>query len=359
MKKLRKIMQSLFAAAALLGMTVLPVSAEDSYTYTVTFYAGNQGTFASASGLTVTGRGQVSVQNDGKKITVSGLQAGDRISFDTWQGAVRPGDDGRYYVQGIRPGARDNDQASLSAPAFRVTEDADYVVAYGIRGNQVAYTVRYEDGEGNTLAPSRTYYGNVGDKPVVAYLYIENYLPEAMALTKTLSADASENVFTFVYKSADPEVIYEPGETVTITTVIPGTNTVQTTRVPVQAAGMTDGTAEGGTGTGTAGTDSAAGGTTAGQAAEGGTGTDAGTSGTGQSGTGDEEETREGEIINPEETPQGVVDLDEGETPKGDGSDTVKETGKDGFPLAAGIGIGAAGLVALCIILVLIRKFRR
>lgn len=371
MRKIRKMMQTLLAAAALLGMTALPVSATDSYTYTVTFYAGNQGTFASASGLTVTGRGQATVQNNGARITVSGLQAGDMVSFDTQQGAIRPGDDGRYYVQGIRPSARDNDQASLSASAFRVTEDADYVVAYGIKGNQVAYTVNYEDGEGRTLAPSRTYYGNVGDKPVVAYLYIENYLPEALALTKTLSADASENVFTFVYESAEPDVIYEPGETVTITTVIPGTNTVQTIQVPAQAAGMAAGTTEGGAGTGTdgttgrttAGSGTAAGGNTAGQTTAGGAGTDAGTAGTGegtdQNGTGGEGETQEGETINPDETPQGVVDLDEGETPKGDGSDAVKETGKKSLPLAAGIGIGAAGLVALCIILALIRKFRR
>ena len=172
MRKIKKVMQSLIAAAALLGMTALPVSAADNYTYTVTFYAGNQGTFASASGLTVAGQGNVSIQNTGDRITVSGLQTGDTVSFDIQQGAVRPGDDSRYYVQGVRPSARDNDTASLAPSAFRVTEDADYVVAYGIRGDQVAYTVNYEDEEGNTLAPSQTYYGNVGDKPVVAYLYI-------------------------------------------------------------------------------------------------------------------------------------------------------------------------------------------
>ena len=98
-------------------MTALPVSATDSYTYTVTFYAGNQGTFASASGLTVTGRGQATVQNNGARITVSGLQAGDMISFDTQQGASGP-----EMMAGImcryRPSARDNDQASLSARHF-------------------------------------------------------------------------------------------------------------------------------------------------------------------------------------------------------------------------------------------------
>lgn len=367
MIKIKKVMQSLIAAAALLGMTALPVSAADNYTYTVTFYAGNQGTFASASGLTVAGQGNVSIQNTGDRITVSGLQTGDTVSFDIQQGAVRPGDDSRYYVQGVRPSARDNDTASLAPSAFRVTEDADYVVAYGIQGDQVAYTVNYEDEEGNTLAPSQTYYGNVGDKPVVAYLYIENYLPEALALTKTLSADASENVFTFVYQDASPEVITEPGDIVTITTVIPGTNTVQTIQVPAQAAGVA-GAAGAGAGT-TAGGAGTAGGTgTAGTAGTtGGTGTTAGGAGTAgtdaqaQGGTQEAGENADGqgETINPDETPQGVVDLDEDETPTGDGSDVVEETGKDGLPLAAGIGIGVAGLAALCVILALIRKFRR
>lgn len=353
MRKIKKVMQSLVAAAALLGMTALPVSAADNYTYTVTFYAGNQGTFASASGLTVAGQGNVSIQNTGDRITVSGLQTGDTVSFDTQQGAVQLGDDSRYYVQGVRPSARDNDTASLAPSAFRVTEDADYVVAYGIQGDQVAYTVNYEDEDGNTLAPSQTYYGNVGDKPVVAYLYIENYLPEALALTKTLSADASENVFTFVYQDASPEVITEPGDIVTITTVIPGTNTVQTIQVPAQAAGVA-GAAGAGTAVGTTGGT----GTTAGGAgtAEAGT-ADAGTTGE-EPGAGENAENQ-GETITPDETPQGVVDLDEDETPTGDGSDVLEETGKDGLPLAAGIGIGVAGLAALCVILALIRKFRR
>ena len=38
-----------------------------------------------------------------------------------------------------------------------------------------SYTVNYVDENGNELAPSRTYYGNVGDRPVVAYLYMDGY----------------------------------------------------------------------------------------------------------------------------------------------------------------------------------------
>ena len=49
----------------------------------------------------------------------------------------------------------------------------------------VAYTVNYQDASGKSLAKSQTFYGNVGDKPVVAYRYVENYIPDALALTKT------------------------------------------------------------------------------------------------------------------------------------------------------------------------------
>lgn len=75
------------------------------------------------------------------------------------------------------------------------------------------YTVEYVDSAGNELAPSETYYGNVGDKPVVAFLYIEGYRPNAYNITRTLKADASENVFRFVYtRLSGPDVIREPDQ---------------------------------------------------------------------------------------------------------------------------------------------------
>ena len=111
------------------------------------------------------------------------------------------------------------------------TGDADYVVAYGIKGNMVAYTVNYQDASGKSLAESQTFYGNVGDKPVVAYRYVENYIPDALALTKTLSDNESENVFTFTYTPGATDRIVET--TTTVTTTVPGTAT------PAGAAGTT------------------------------------------------------------------------------------------------------------------------
>ena len=83
--------------------------------------------------------------------------------------------------------------------SFEVEEDRDYVVVYGLLGDAVSYTVNYLDAGGNELAPSETYYGNVGDAPVIAYLYIDGYQPQAYNMTGVLDRDASKNVFSFVY----------------------------------------------------------------------------------------------------------------------------------------------------------------
>ena len=47
-----------------------------------------------------------------------------------------------------------------------------------------------------------SYYGNVGDEPVIAYLYIDGYIPDCYNQTGKLSSNASENVFNFVYSRA-------------------------------------------------------------------------------------------------------------------------------------------------------------
>ena len=64
--------------------------------------------------------------------------------------------------------------------------------------------MNYIDEAGNQLAPSQTFKGNIGDKPVVAYQYIEGYQPNAWNITGTLSGNTEANVFNFVY-SAAPE----------------------------------------------------------------------------------------------------------------------------------------------------------
>ena len=172
-----------------------------SYTYTVSFSAGGQGSITGgvqvrkASG----NEASVSVSTKGDKIIVTGLEYGDVISCDA-QGSVALNENSKYYVKGIRLSGRDNNTVAQSA--FLVSGDQDYVVAYGIPGELAEYTVNYVDTDGNKLAESRTYYGNVGDEPVIAYLYIDGYIPDSYNQTGKLSSNASENVFNFVYSRA-------------------------------------------------------------------------------------------------------------------------------------------------------------
>lgn len=182
----------ILAALCLLLTNALPVlAAEDEYTYTVRIYAGAQGTIG----------GQDVVE-------YSGLHYGDRVTFNP-QSRVSLKNDSKYYVRGIRLSGRDNAESAGSA-SFMVTGDADYVVSYGILGSAVQYQIRYVDVNGNELAPSETYYGNVGDRPVIAFQYIEGYQPQAYNLTGTLLEDASQNIYTFTYRAVETTAATQP-----------------------------------------------------------------------------------------------------------------------------------------------------
>lgn len=177
-----------------LGEPLAASAQEGEYTYTLRLYAGAQGSIDGdriclMQGIVIPG-------SSGEVYEISGLHYGDQVTFNVQNGVTMDGNS-KYYVRGIRQSGEDN--STVGNLSFTVTGDQDYVVAYGIRGATVAYTVNYLDQAGNALAPSETYYGNVGDKPVVAYQYIEGYQPQAYNLGKTLTEDVSENVFSFIY----------------------------------------------------------------------------------------------------------------------------------------------------------------
>lgn len=323
MKKIRKLLAAVLTAGLLLSLSAVNVFAEE-YTYRVTIDGGNQGVLAGMAGLEVKSASANVSLEDGK-IVIRNLKANDVVSFDAQKGAVSMNDDSKYYIQGIRRSGRDTEE--MASSSFRVTEDSDYVVAYGIKGNLVSYTVRYQDGNGNELAPSQTYYGNIGDKPVVANIYISGYSPKALALTKTLSANEAENVFTFEYRKGETQVIETPGETTTETVVQyidGGTTTRPTDQTTDQTAGQT--------GTQTPEVD-----TEAGQAQP--------------------EEDENVTEVQGEEVPQDLVDLDDEETPLGN-MDLDKEDVKKGIPLAAGIAISVAAVAALAGLFIFLRKNR-
>lgn len=338
MKKMYKIATSLLAFCFLVGMVPMNVKAE-AYRYQVTIYSGNQGDFSGAAGLSVTGS-DYRISNTADAIVIKDLNPGDTVSFEPRAGAVAMDSDSKYYIQGIRVSGRDNDSAVLES-SFKVDEDVEYVVAYGIKGNQVAYTINYQDANGNKLADSQTFYGNVGDKPVAAYAYVDGYTPEYRNLTKTLSANAAENVFTFTYLPNETVTVITPGQTRTHVTE-------QTVTVPGAAGG-------------TAGSTTAGGGTTANgdaQNTDNGNGGPGNADNAGQNAQGTDDGTDDTTNIEDQQTPladQDLKDLDDQDVPKSNTSLDKKEV-KKSLPLVVGVGIGVVALAALAAGIVIVRK---
>lgn len=187
------------AACAQVASPARAFASEDPYTYTVRVYSGAQGTFAGGADC----------------YTFPPLNAGAQVDFH--QGDVKLNDDSKYYVRGWKLAGQDNDTATLFS-SLPVNSDMDLVVCYGILGDNVGYTVRYVDAAGNELLPTESFYGNVGESPVLAYRYVEGYLPQAYNLTGELYADAAQNVYTFTY---NPVAVPEDVTVVTPTVVTP------------------------------------------------------------------------------------------------------------------------------------------
>ena len=151
MKKWKKALVSVLTGCLMVGM--LPVGAQASapaetpYTYTLTLSAGDKGLI-----------------NGQKKIVVTrDLELQESINlFDEFYDSIEiNAEDDKYYVKGFRLSGRDNQDMNEGAndilsPVVTVTGDMDYVVAYGIKGDQVSYQVRYQDEDGNELAPTPT-----------------------------------------------------------------------------------------------------------------------------------------------------------------------------------------------------------
>lgn len=302
MKKMKKMITVLLTLSLVLGLNVMTASAEE-YSYTITLHAGNKGSINGVEGGTE---------------VLTGCHVGDRVSFDMSKITVN---DEKYYVKGVRLSGRDNEEV---APAFYVNGDADYVVAYGIKGNMVGYTVNYQDEEGNALVESETFYGNVGDKPVVAYKYLEGFIPQALAMTKTLSDNEAENVFTFVYHAADPE---------TVVNVIPGTETI------INVPGLRDDVNRPGNEPGNTP------GNTPGNNAD-----------NNDDNNVDEPGNNDDDNVDVTE-PDDLVDLDDVETPAGNlDLDDKDAAGATGLPIAVAGAVGGAAIIALIGLLLIVRK---
>lgn len=324
MKILKRMGSLLLCTLLLLALTASALADEQSYTYRITFHAGNQGKFVSDA-LQVRGSGY-SVKRTEESIIISGLHLGDRVIWDN--DAVELLQDSRYYIRGVRLSGRDN--STVDAASFSVQGDRDYVVAYGIRAETVSYTIQYQDADGKELHKSRTMQGNVGDKPVVAALYIEGYVPQAYNLTGTLKADESKNVFTFVYRA--------------LKTRQSGGGNAHNTNQPDNNTNNTGNGAAAGNGNGTNagtnnGTDNTAGANNENNPAN------------GQTQAGDQTQTGDqGEETGTEEIPE-IVDIDDEQTPLASGraAEIDNEANRVGLMLPAVAVISVLAVVCLTI----------
>lgn len=296
---------------------------EKEYTYTVTLYAGKEGTFADGS----------------SEVKITGLKTGDVVSFAGQIGGVQLKDSGKYYVKGVRESGKDNN--TVSAPAFTVDGDREYVVAYGIKGDMVSYTVNYQDESGNALRQSEKFYGVVGDKPVVAFQYIDGYQPQAYNLTKTLNSNEADNVFTFTYKKIASGSDTNNGSN--------GSNSGNGTGTNTDNSGTGTNTGNtGNNGTGAANTNNNG---NTGAADNAGTGNAANnTAGNNQTDNGQTVESADAE------TPKEQVDLDDEEVPKAKINADQKAKGRPAGVMYALAGIALAAILGIIILIVTFRK---
>lgn len=187
-------------------------SEEEMRSYQVRVFPGLQTAAAEGATITVTwtdskGDQHVDKGSASEPVECAGVLGGSIIYFELVDNADGSGT--KYYLRGVRESGEDN--STLSTPSFQVDRDVDYVIAYGIKGQRVRYALRFVDANGNRLMEDLEYWGNVGDKPIVACQYIEGYRPNALNLTKTLVAedDIKENVFEFVYTPLGTNVTTE------------------------------------------------------------------------------------------------------------------------------------------------------
>lgn len=180
--------------------------------YTVRLYPGLQTAAAKGATITVTwtdskGAQHVDEYPASEPVVCSGVCGGSDIYFNLNDPADGSGT--KYYLRGVRESGEDN--STLNMGAFKVDRDVDYVIAYGIKGQRVQYALRFVDAAGNRLMDDIVYWGNVGDKPIVACQYIEGYRPNALNLTKTLVEEANleANIFEFVYTPLGTNVTTE------------------------------------------------------------------------------------------------------------------------------------------------------
>ena len=125
MKRMKKLMLSLLAAAVVFSNMGISAKAEYNQ-YKVTVYAGNKGVFA-----------------DGSDIQEYQVTAGGLLTGAATANSIQVTDE-KYYVKGFRISGQETEQSFYTEipTGTPFNADTDFVVAYGIAGDMVEYTVQ-------------------------------------------------------------------------------------------------------------------------------------------------------------------------------------------------------------------------
>lgn len=324
MRKFKTILMVALAVAFLLAPSIGSFAAEAEDSYRITISAGNHGKIGDSDKIAV----EVPVGGTFSFVKDTVTLNNDVVTDAEGNTTEVPS---KYYVKGVRLSGRD-DAPVYTTLSLVAKEDADYVVVYGITGNQTLYTVEYVDADGKKLAEPDKFYGNIGDKPIVAGKYIAGYAPQAFALTATLvenpTGSSEINNFKFVYTPSQIDYFNKVTEIVD-----GGTYVVYVDGPTVVVNGGTTGGGGGATGGAT---------NVTGEADE----------------NANPDDENAGGAAGGDEMPPEIIDLDDEETPKAN-IDADGEGIAEALPMAAYVGMGLLALIALIIILFLLKKRKK
>lgn len=170
--------------------------ADGEYSYTVRVFGGNQGSVvnhANQANIPYDGSFTFNVQSD---VTVT---------------------NSKYVVRGLRESGKDNSEiitpsSSTNEINVRVVRDQDYVVAYGIPGNEVALIIRCTTADGTDLGVQEVFYGEPNSTILIKTPYVEGYRPSANFATAKLGAsNRTESVVYYPITATTTTVIQTGG----------------------------------------------------------------------------------------------------------------------------------------------------
>ena len=213
MKTFLKRALPLLLALCLAASVVITASA-DNYSYTVRIFSGNQGTIDGGTVRVIPGQSIGTIPFNPSDITIKNPQ--------------------KYFIKGVREIGRDNNEFT---DTIRVDRDVDYVVAYGLRGSEIGFTIVLVASDTGRELGRETTYGNRGDVALIKAPYVDGYRPQANYVRRTLTADEERTLiyYPIVVPTPAPTPVPQPQNTPTpVTTPTPeNPTTTPTPTTPV------------------------------------------------------------------------------------------------------------------------------